>query len=83
MTDTLVVNLPDDIAAELERLAREEGLTAEQMLVRIAERQIRGFRSAREYFEERAKRADWGAFERVFGTHREGGEPPRPGDEVD
>ncbi len=83
MSETLIVNLPDDVAAELDALAREEGVSAEQMLARIAERQLKGFRSAREFFKERAKGADWGAFERVFGTEREGGEPPRPGDEIE
>lgn len=81
MADTLVVNLPADVAAELENLAREDGLSAEQLLARMAEARVKGIRSAREFFEDRAKGADRGTLKRIL--NRDGGEPPRPGDEAD
>lgn len=81
MPDTLVVSLPDDVAAELERLALEQGVTSEEMLARFAEQRIRGLQSAREFFTERGKGADHEVLKRLM--NREGGEPPRPGDEVE
>lgn len=79
----LIVNLPEDVASELERLAHEEGMTPEQMLARIATQRVGALKSAKDFFAERATRADWSAFDRVFGAGRQGGEAPRPGDEVE
>ncbi len=81
MADTLVISLPEDVSAELKRLAQEDGVTPEQMLARMAEARVRGIRSAREFFAERARGADREALRRIL--NREGGEPPRPGDEAD
>ena len=84
MSDAAItIRLPEDVAAELARLAREDGVTPEEMLVRMTKRHVGSIRSAKEFFAERAKGADWEAFDRVFGLNRQGGEPLRPGDEVD
>jgi hypothetical protein len=84
MTDTTVtVNLSEGIARAIERLAREGGITPGQFLAAAAAEKIGAISSAADYFRERGEKADWKAFERVFGVNRPGGEPPRPGDEAD
>jgi hypothetical protein len=79
----ITITLPDDVAAELHRIAREDGVSPERKLALLATQSLRATQSAREFFEYRAKTADWAAYERVFGTQREGGEPPREGDRLD
>jgi hypothetical protein len=44
----------------------------------VAEK-VSALRTAR-YFTEKKGRADWAAFDQIM--RREGGEPPRPGDEI-
>lgn len=85
MTDTTItVNLPEGVAREVERLAREGGVSVGQFLASAAAEKVSAIGAAANYFAERGKRADWGAFEKVFGLNREGGnEPPQPGDEIE
>lgn len=79
----MTIELPDHLREEIERLARERGVSPEVFIAEAAADRVGASQSAAEFFAERAKRAKPGALERVFGTHREGGEPPRPGDEAD
>jgi hypothetical protein len=80
---TLTVRLPEGVAREVERLAREGGVTTEQFLASAAAEKVSAIASAADYFAERGKRADWGAFERVFGVGREPAHAIQPGDEAD
>jgi hypothetical protein len=80
---TMTVRLPEGVAREVERLAREGGVTAEQFLASAAAEKVSAIASAADYFSERGKHADWTAFEEVFGVRSERGEPPQPGDEAD
>jgi len=79
----MTIDLPDDVKREVERLARERGVSPEIFIAEAAADRVGAIQSAAEYFATRAARAKPGALERVFGTHRTGGEPPRPGDEAD
>lgn len=81
MSDTLTVELPDGLARDVERLARERGMTPEEFLARAAADKVGAAVDAAAFFSARAARADVGAAERFFG--RDGGEPPRAGDEAD
>ncbi len=74
------VELPDDISREVERLARERGITPAEFVARAAAEKVGAAAEAAAYFAERAKRAQPGAAKRFF--NRSGGEPPRAGDEV-
>lgn len=80
---SIVVDLPEDVQREVERLARERGVSPEEFVAIAAADKVGALETAAAYFAARAKRAKPGALERVFGTNREGGEPPRPGDEAD
>jgi len=77
---TLTVTVPDAVANDLAELAKREGVSPEEWVARVAERHVTAERDARAFFAERAKGADWNAFDRVFGS---GLERPAPGDEAD
>ncbi len=63
----------------LEAAAKEDGVSINQVInVAVAEK-IATLRTV-EYFRERASRADLAEFDRIL--NRQGGEPPRPGDEM-
>lgn len=83
MSDAITVDLPEPVKREVERLARERGVSPEEFVVGATAEKVGAIQSAAAYFAERAARAKPGALKRVFGTDREGGEPPRPGDEAD
>lgn len=73
------LRLPASIKAEAEKLAAEEGTSLNQFVATAVAAKVSALRTAR-YFEERNGRADWVAFDRTM--NRDGGEPPREGDEI-
>lgn len=82
MSETLTIELPDNISAAVRAEAAARGISLSQFLAEIAMLHARDGASA--YLRSRASRADWVAFEKVFGTDRAGGdEPPREGDELE
>jgi hypothetical protein len=68
------------VKTEAEKVAAAEGTTLNQFInVAVAEK-VAALRTA-QFFQERAARADLAVFDRLL--DRAGGEPPRPGDEID
>ena len=78
-TSTYPLRLPASIKAEAERLAASEGTSLNQFVAMAVAEKVAVLRTA-SYFAERKGRADWAAFDRLMA--RDGGEPPRPGDEL-
>ncbi|MGH6950279.1 MAG: toxin-antitoxin system HicB family antitoxin [Vitreimonas sp.] len=82
MSDTTVtVRLPEGVHREVERLARESGVSAEQFVASAAAEKVSAILDPEAYFAARAARANDQAFDRIM--HREGGVAPRLGDEAD
>jgi hypothetical protein len=73
------LRLPTSLKRELEKLAREDGTSLNQLIVTAVAEKLSALRTA-DFFEERRKRADVGAAIEVMS--RERGETPRSGDEV-
>ena len=78
-TSTYPLRLPVSIKAEAERLAASEGTSLNQFVATAVAEKVAVLRTA-SYFAERQGRADWAAFDRLMA--RDGGELPRPGDEM-
>jgi len=79
MADTGVLNLPASSREKLAEAARRWGVSADELAARAIEEHLQ----AAETFDlfERAKlEVDWAWFDRFMS--RDGGAPPRPGDEV-
>ena len=76
---TYPLRLPASIKAEAERLAAADGTSLNQFVATAVAEKVAALRTA-SYFAERKGWADWADFDRLMG--REGGERPRPGDEV-
>lgn len=81
MTQIIKVELSDDLSASVRAQAAARGISPAQYLAELAWMHS-GPEGAAAFFKARAARADWSAFDRVFGSGREGGEPPRKGDEL-
>lgn len=77
---TYPLRLPNSIKAEVERLAREDGISINQFIATAVAEKLSAMRTA-EFFAERRARADFAVFDRIM--NREGGEPPRPDDRLD
>lgn len=83
MSDTITIELTGDLRREIESAARAKGVSAEHFVAAAAAEKAGAVQSAAAYFDARALRGKPGAFERVFGRERAGGnEPPRVGDEL-
>lgn len=78
----VTVKLPEGVAREIERLAREGGVTPEQFVASAASEKLSAIISAGQYFTKRGERPDWKAFDQVFGVDVRRGELPRSGDET-
>jgi hypothetical protein len=81
MSDTMTIELPEPVKKEIESAARAAGLSPEAFVADAAAKHARAMTDAKAFFAERAKRADFDEFDRIM--NREGGEPPRPGDEIE
>ncbi len=77
---TYPLRLPHSIKAEVERLARQDGISINQFIATAVAEKLSAMRTA-EFFAERRARADFAAFDRLM--RRQGGEPPRPDDTID
>ncbi len=76
---TIQLRLPHSIKVAVVRLAKQDGVSMNQMIATAVAEKVAELEAAI-FFEERAKRADYAAFDRIM--NREGGEPPRAGDEL-
>lgn len=77
---TYPLRLPRSIKAEVERLAKQEGISINQFIATAVAETLSAMRTA-EFFAERRARADFAAFDRLM--RRQGGEEPGPDDKVD
>lgn len=73
------LRLPQSMKAAVERLAKDDGVSMNQMIATAVAEKVSALETA-DFFEKRAARADIKAFARIM--NREGGEPPREGDEL-
>jgi hypothetical protein len=74
---TYPLRLPRSIKAEVERRAREEGISINQFVATAVAEKLAAMNTAA-FFAERRERADMQAFDRLM--QRKGGEPPLPDD---
>jgi hypothetical protein len=70
---TYPLRLPNSIKAEVQRLAKEDGVSINQFIATAVAEKLSAMRTA-EFFAERRARADFAAFDRVM--RRKGGQPP-------
>ena len=73
------LRLPRSILAGIEKLSKQDGISINQF-VSIAAAEKLAIMQAETYFAERIAKADMAAFDRVM--QRQGGQPPREGDEI-
>ncbi len=73
------LRLPRSLKAGVERAAERDGVSMNQLIATAVAEKLSAMETA-EFFEERARRADLGTFDRIMS--RKGGEPPREGDEL-
>jgi hypothetical protein len=73
------LRLPRSTKANVERAAKRDGTSMNQLIATAVAEKLERL-EAQAFFEERAKRADMEAFRNFM--NREGGEPPREGDEL-
>ena len=74
---TYPLRLPHSIKAEVEKLAKQDGISVNQFIATAVAEKLSALRTA-QFFAERRARADFTAFDRLL--QREGGEPPGPDD---
>ena len=73
------LRLPRSVKNGVERWAKLDGTSMNQLIASAVAEKLSALETA-EFFENRARRADLGVFDRIMG--RAGGEAPRVGDEV-
>lgn len=73
------LRLPTSLKRELEKVARDDGTSLNQLIVTAVAEKLSALRTA-DFFEERRARADVGAALEVMNRKR--GKAPRDGDEV-
>jgi hypothetical protein len=76
---TYPLRLPKSIKAEVERCAKQDGISINQFIAMAVAEKLSAMRTA-EFFTERRARADFAAFDRLM--QRTGGEPPGPDDTI-
>jgi hypothetical protein len=76
---TYPLRLPASIKAEAERLAAQDGTSLNQFVASAVAEKVASLRTA-DFFAARKGRGDAAAFRRLM--RRDGGEPPRAGDEM-
>ena len=77
-TSTYPLRLPRSIKAAAENLARAEGISMNQFIATAVAEKLSALSTA-DFFLQRAQRAQPDALDIIL--RREGGEPPRAGDE--
>jgi hypothetical protein len=68
------------VKAEVERLAKAEGVSVNQFVASAVAEKLAAMNTAA-FFAERRKRVDFRAFDRLM--RRKGGETPQSGDTID
>jgi hypothetical protein len=76
---TYPLRLPAGIRAEVEKLAKQEGISVNQFIALAVAQKMSALNTAT-YFAERRSRADFKAFDRLM--RRKGGEPPKEDDRL-
>jgi hypothetical protein len=76
---TYPLRLPRSIKAEVERCAKQDGISINQFIATAVAEKLSAMRTA-EFFGERRARADFAAFDRLM--QRDGGEPPHRDDTI-
>ena len=76
---TYPLRLPRSVKAEVERRAKEDGISINQFVATAVAEKLAVMNSAT-FFSERRTRADFKAFDRIM--RRKGGEPPAPDDTI-
>lgn len=82
---TYPLRLPASLKDAVERLSEQNGTSVDQFVTaavaeKVAAMSAEPAESAEEFFARRRAGADREAFRRIM--NRQGGEPPRPGDEL-
>ena len=78
-TTTYPLRLPLSLKAAVQKLSQQEGTSINQFVVMAVAEKISAMSTAA-FFEERSAGSDREVFRRIL--NREGGEKPRPGDEL-
>lgn len=73
------LRLPRSVKNGVERWAKLDGTSMNQLIASAVAEKLSALETA-EFFEGRARQADPAVFERI--VNRQGGEPPRAGDEL-
>jgi len=73
------LRLPHSIKKELSRTAKADGTSMNQFITLAVAEKLSAL-NAQSFFEKRRGKANMDAFDAIMS--REGGEPPRPGDEM-
>lgn len=73
------LRLPSSLKQAVEEVARADGTTLNQFIVTAVAEKLSAMRTA-DYFAERGKRSD--VARALAFLERQGGEPPRPGDDL-
>jgi hypothetical protein len=76
---TYPLRLPRSVKTEVERVAKEEGVSVNQFVATAVAEKLAVMNTAT-FFGERRARADFKAFDRLM--RRKGGERPRPEDKL-
>jgi len=76
---TYPLRLPRSVKAEVERRAKEDGISINQFVATAVAEKLAVMNSAA-FFAERRNRADFKAFDRIM--RRKDGEPPVPDDTI-
>lgn len=79
VTSNYALRLPLSLKRELERLAKEDGTSLNQLIVTAVAEKLASLRT-REFFAERIARGDVAKALEIMG--RPGGEPPREDDRI-
>jgi len=77
---TYPLRLPRSVKAEVERRAKQDGISVNQFVATAVAEKLAAMGTA-EFFAERRARADFAAFDRLM-MRRKGGEPPAPADTI-
>lgn len=78
-TTTYPLRLPRSIKVAAENLARAEGISMNQFIATAVAEKLSALSTA-DFFVQRARRAKPDALDKIL--NRQGGEPPRAGDEL-
>ncbi|RME59947.1 MAG: toxin-antitoxin system HicB family antitoxin [Caldilineae bacterium] len=74
------LRLPQSLKEAVAEAAARDGISMNQFIVLAVAEKLAAMDTLR-FFQERAERADMERFRQIL--NREGGEPPRPGDELE